>query len=101
MIKKVVSSCSQEGRKKRQQSTWGSQTRRSQEIISTRDAKQGPPRSRSQRLRRLLTIATKREEKRNDNQHENYDQESCEQLQAHEMQYSNYQDHDHDDQEGL
>jgi len=58
--------------------TWKPQTRGSQTIINIRDAKQGPPRSKSQQLGRLLMVIAKREEKENSNQHEDRDQEGHE-----------------------
>jgi hypothetical protein len=55
-------------------------TRRNNVATNTRDAKLGPLRSRSQRLRRLLTIVTKREEKEDDDQQEDHDKEGHEKL---------------------
>ncbi len=45
-----------------------------------------PPRSRSQRLKGLLIVGAKKEEKENNNQYKDRDQEGHEQLQAQEMQ---------------
>jgi hypothetical protein len=78
MTMKVVSNCSQKGGKKRQQSTWGLWIGRSQVVISTRNARQGPQISKSQRLRRSLTIVAKRKEKENNSQYEDCDQEGHE-----------------------
>jgi hypothetical protein len=65
---------------------------------STKDVCLKPPISRSRQPRGLLTSTTKREEKEDNNQHEDRDQEGLEQLQ--EMQESDHQDQDHDNQEG-
>lgn len=72
---RVASSCSQEGGKGRQWSTRGSQPRGSQIVVSTRNARFGPPRLRSQQPKGLLVITTKKEEKENDNRHEDHEQE--------------------------
>jgi len=48
--------------------------------MSTKNARQGPPRSKSQWLKRLLVATTKREEKEDDDQHEDCDQEGCKKL---------------------
>jgi hypothetical protein len=48
--------------------------------ISTKDVRLGPPKSISQQPKGLLVVATKREEKEDDGQHEDYDQEGQKQL---------------------
>jgi len=70
-------------------------TRRINVVGCARDAKQGPRSSRSQWPGRLLAIASKKEEKKYDDQHEDHDQEDHEQLHAQEMQDKNHQDQDH------
>lgn len=99
-IKRVTSSYSEKRRKGRQWSMWGPQPERSQTITSTRDARWGPPRSKSWWPRGLLVVVAKRKEKEDDDQHEEYDQEGCEQLQEQEMRDEDHQDQDHNDQEG-
>jgi hypothetical protein len=76
--KKVVSNCNQEGGEGKQQLTWRPRARRSQTVISTRDAKQGPLKSKSQWLGRSLVVVAKKEEKENNNQHEDHDQKGHE-----------------------
>jgi hypothetical protein len=44
-----------------------------QVVVSTRNARFGPPRSRPQQPKGLLVIATKKEEKEDDNRHEDHE----------------------------
>ncbi len=55
-------------------------TRKNNAAINTIDVKLGPLRSRSQRPRGSLTTASKREEKEDNDQHEDHDQKRCEKL---------------------
>jgi len=52
-------------------------TRRINVVTSTRDAKFEPQKSKSQQPRGLLIVVTKRGGKEDDNQHEDFDKESC------------------------
>ncbi len=81
MTKKVANNCSQEGGKGRQRSTWGPWSRGLWKVISTRYTRFKPPRSWSWRLKGLLTVVAKKEEKGDDDQHEDCDQEGHKQLQ--------------------
>ncbi len=81
--KRVTSSCNQEGGKGRQLSTWRSQLGRlwaATKDVNTRYERFKPPRSNSRWPGRSLAATTKREEKENDNQHEDCDQEGHKQL---------------------
>jgi hypothetical protein len=75
MTKRVVSSYNQKGGKRKWQSTWGPRSKGSQAIArdaSTKYVRLRPLRSRSQWLIGSLATATKKEEKEDDNQHEDH-----------------------------
>jgi hypothetical protein len=52
-------------------------TKRINAVTNIRDARFKPQRSKSRQLRRLLVAITKREEKEDDNQHEDFYKETC------------------------
>jgi hypothetical protein len=68
--------------------------RRINVATSIRDARLGPPRSRSRQPRGSLVTRAKKEEKKEENQHGDHDQKGHKQLQTQEMQDLDHQDQD-------
>jgi len=69
---RVVNNYNQEGGKGRWWSTWGSQPKGLRIVVNIKNARLGPPRSKSQQPKGLLVIT---EEKEDNNQHKDFEQE--------------------------